>query len=94
MPELMPMMRFIYSVNICGWLQHMLGQFRTPDGILVTPLGRPFVESPIKNLTDQEVNSVDWSKAEDIEDLLDFASFDEDGARFVYQRIRFFRKIR
>ena len=94
LPELMPMMRFIYSVNICGRLQHMLGQFRTPDGILVTQLGRPFVESPIKDLTDQEVNSVDWSKAEDIEDLLDFASFDEDGARFVYQRIRWLHEMR
>lgn len=55
LPELMPYFRFIQSTNLYGFLLHFLGQFRTQDGMLVTPVGRPFIRSPISDHSDEEI---------------------------------------
>lgn len=88
LPELQPHFRFIHSTNLGNFLLHMLGQFRTPDGIFVTPLGRPFLQSPLQGESDEDMNGLNWEEDEEIEDLLDVAGFHDDGEMFCGQRLR------
>lgn len=92
--DLSPLFRFVHSVNIFSFMQHFLGQHRTPDGILVTPIARPFFRSTVRDLTQQDVTDVDWGDHHSFEDLLDTADYYDNETmtpvEFCGTRIRWF----
>ena len=87
LPKLQPLFKFVHSTNLTTFFSHLLGQFRTPDQVLVTPLARPFLASPIRDepSADMEVN---WDDSDEVDDLMDIAQFHDDGPLFCGLRMR------
>ena len=87
LPKLQPLFKFVHSTNLTTFFSHLLGQFRTPDQVLVTPLARPFLASPIRDESsaDMEVN---WDDSDEVDDLMDIAQFHDDGPLFCGLRMR------